>query len=79
VIGKIIIEAGDIVAGIVDLSRKIIGAYSLVVLSQEGIYATRTFTDSASYLGKDANRYAVSSESRALQNLEMDVVRMCDR
>ncbi|MDH4267431.1 MAG: amidophosphoribosyltransferase [Deltaproteobacteria bacterium] len=76
VIAKIIIEAGDIVSGIGDLSRKIIGAYSLVVLTQEGIYATR---DVHGYrpliLGKDANRYAVSSESRALHNLEMDVVR----
>ena len=76
VIAKIIIEAGDIVSGIGDLSRKIIGAYSLVVLSQEGIYATRdVYGFRPLILGKDANRYAVSSESRALQNLEMDVVR----
>lgn len=76
VIAKIIIEAGDIVSGIGDLSRKIIGAYSLVVLSQEGIYATRdVYGFRPLILGKDADRYAVSSESRALQNLEMDVVR----
>ena len=76
VIAKIIIEAGDIVSGIGDLSRKIIGAYSLVVLSQEGIYAARdVYGFRPLILGKDANRYAVSSESRALQNLEMDVVR----
>jgi len=76
VIAKIIIEAGDIVAGIADLSRKINGAYSLVVLSREGIYATRDLCGFRPLvLGKDANRYAVSSESRALQNLEMEVVR----
>jgi amidophosphoribosyltransferase len=76
VIGKIIIEAGDIVSGVVDLSRKIVGAYSLVILSQEGVYAARDiYGFRPLILGKDANRYAVSSESRALQNLGMDVVR----
>ena len=76
VIAKIIIEAGDIVTGISDLARKIIGAYSLVVLTQQGIYVTRdVYGFRPLILGKDANRYAVSSESRALQNLGMDVVR----
>ena len=63
VIGKIIIEAGDIVSGVVDLSRKIVGAYSLVILSQEGVYAARDiYGFRPLILGKDANRYAVSSE-----------------
>jgi amidophosphoribosyltransferase len=76
VISKIIIEAGDIVSGISDLSRKIRGAYALVVLTKEGIYATRdTYGFRPLILGKDDRRYAVSSESRALQNLEMDTVR----
>lgn len=76
VIAKIIIEAGDVVSGIRDLSRKVVGAYSLVVLTKEGIYATRdVYGFRPLILGKDARRYAVSSESRALQNLEMDIVR----
>lgn len=76
VIAKIIIESGDILSGITELSRKIRGAYSLVILTREGIYATR---DVRGYrpliLGKDEARFAVSSESRALQNLEMEIVR----
>jgi amidophosphoribosyltransferase len=76
VISKIIIEAGDIVSGIADLSRKITGAYSLVVLTHEGIYATRdVYGFRPLILGKEINRYAVSSESRALENLGMEVER----
>jgi len=75
-ISKIIIEAGDILTGFRDLAKKIKGAYSLVILTKEGIYATRdVFGFRPLILGKDDGRYAVSSESRALQNLDMQVVR----
>lgn len=75
-ISKIIIEAGDILTGMRELAKKIKGAYSLVVLTKEGIYATRdVFGFRPLILGKDDRRYAVSSESRALQNLDMQVVR----
>jgi len=76
VISKIIIEAGEIISGISDLAKKIKGSYSLVILTKEGIYATRDlYGFRPLILGKDAKKYAVSSESRALQNLEMEVVR----
>lgn len=75
-ISKIIIEAGDILTGMRELAKKIKGAYSLVVLTKEGIYATRdVFGFRPLILGKDDRRYAVSSESRALQNLDMQVMR----
>ena len=76
IISKIIIEEADIVTGISALSEKIKGAYSLVVLSKDGIYATRdVYGLRPLILGMDSGRYAVSSESRAIQNLDMDVVR----
>ncbi len=76
IISKIILEAPDPVAGIADLAAKIRGAYSLVVLTREGIYAGRdVYGFRPLILGRAPGRYAVSSESRALQNLDFEVVR----
>ncbi len=78
IISKIIIEAPDIVSGISNLARKVRGAYSLVVLSKDGIYAARDiFGFRPLILGHDeeGTRFAASSESRALQNLDMQVYR----
>jgi len=76
IISKIIMEERDVVAGICALSKKITGAYSLVVLSKDGVYAARDiYGFRPLILGRGQHRYAVSSESRAIQNLEMEVVR----
>ena len=76
ILSKIIIEAGDIVSGMGAISKKIKGAYSLVVLAQDGIYATRDiYGFRPLILGQDEKRHAVSSESRALHNMDMEVVR----
>ncbi len=76
VIANIIIGTEDIVAGISALPRKINGAYSLVVLTKEGIYATRDiYGFRPLILGQDGERYAVSSESRAFQNMDMEILR----
>lgn len=75
-IAKIIIEAGDIVEGLRVLSRKARGAYSLVLLTAGAVYAARdVFGFRPLILGKDGTRVAVSSESRALQNLDIPIVR----
>ncbi|MCK9230332.1 MAG: amidophosphoribosyltransferase [Syntrophales bacterium] len=78
IISKIIIEGSSLTDGIADLAGKIRGAYSLVVLSKDGIYAARdTYGFRPLILGQDAmgTRYAVASESRALENLDMEVYR----
>jgi len=78
IISKIIIEEGegDIVKGISALADKINGSYSLVVLTAEGIYASRDiYGFRPLILGSDAERYAVSSESRAIQNMDMEIFR----
>jgi len=76
IISKIIMEERDVVAGICALSKKITGAYSLVVLSKDGVYAARDiYGFRPLILGQGQDRYAVSSESRAIQNLEMEIVR----
>ncbi len=76
IISKIIMEERDVVGGICALSRKITGAYSLVVMTKDGVYAARDiYGFRPLILGQGQDRYAVSSESRAIQNLEMEVVR----
>lgn len=76
VIAKIIIEAGDIVSGIAGLSKKIKGAYSVAVLTDRGIYATRdVYGFRPLILGQNGQQCAVSSESRALQNLNINIAR----
>ncbi len=76
VIAKTIMEADDMVTGIAALTERIRGAYSLVILAEAGIYATRdVYGFRPLILGQNGSRFAVSSESRALQNLDMDVVR----
>jgi amidophosphoribosyltransferase len=72
-ISKVIIEEPDVVNGIKALARKIKGSYSLVVLTKDGIYAARdVYGFRPLILGADPERYAVSSESRAIQNLGME-------
>lgn len=78
IISKIIIEGASLTDGIADLARKIRGAYSLVVLSKDGVYAARdVYGFRPLILGQDAlgNRHAVASESRALENLDMEIYR----
>jgi amidophosphoribosyltransferase len=75
-ISKIIIEEPDVVSGIKALAGKVKGAYSLVVLTKEGVYAARDkYGFRPLILGMDSERYVVSSESRAIQNLGMENVR----
>jgi len=75
-ISKVIIEEPDIVAGIKALAQKIKGAYSLVVLAKDGVYAARDkYGFRPLMLGKDKDRYIACSESRAIQNLGMETVR----
>jgi amidophosphoribosyltransferase len=75
-ISKIIIEEPDVVNGIKALAGKVKGAYSLVVLTKDGVYTARDkYGFRPLILGMDSERYVVSSESRAIQNLGMENVR----
>ncbi|MCD4728789.1 MAG: hypothetical protein K8R46_14080, partial [Pirellulales bacterium] len=76
VISKIIVEEGDPVAGLTALSEKVKGAYSLVMLTKDGVYATRDiYGFRPLILGMGQGKNVVCSESRAIQNLDMEVVR----
>ncbi|MBW2521467.1 MAG: amidophosphoribosyltransferase [Deltaproteobacteria bacterium] len=76
IISKIIMYEGDPVAGISALAKRIRGAYSLLLLTRDGIYATRdVYGFRPLILGQGEGRFAVSSESRALHNLDLEIVR----
>ena len=76
VVSKIIMEEQEVVAGIHALAKKVKGAYSLLVLTRAGIYAARDiYGFRPLILGQRMGRYAVASESRAIQSLDMEVVR----
>jgi amidophosphoribosyltransferase len=75
-ISKIFLEQPDPVAGFTALAEKIKGAYSLVILTRDGVYATRDiYGFRPLIMGQGQGKYAVSSESRALHNLDFDVIR----
>jgi len=75
-ISKIFLEQPDPVAGFTALAEKINGAYSVVILSRDGVYTTRDiYGFRPLILGQGNGQFAVSSESRALQNLDLEVVR----
>ena len=73
---KIVAQEESFVEGIKAIKRKTDGSYSLLILNKEGIIAAR---DEMGFkplvLGKKQGEYAVSSESRALQNLGFEIVR----
>ncbi|MBU2550598.1 MAG: amidophosphoribosyltransferase [Proteobacteria bacterium] len=76
IISKILLETDDIPTGLTDLSGRVQGAYSLVILAKEGVYAARdAYGFRPLILGRCGNKYAVASESRALENMDMEVVR----
>ncbi|MCX7816068.1 MAG: amidophosphoribosyltransferase [Syntrophales bacterium] len=76
ILAKIIMESDDILSGITAIAKKVRGAYSMVILTREGVYGVRdVFGFRPFILGKDKKRVVVCSESRAIQNMDMEVVR----
>jgi len=69
IISKLILQEKNVVTGISMLAEKIKGAYSLVVLTEQGICAARdVYGFRPLVLGEGSGAYLVSSESRAIQN-----------
>jgi len=69
IISKLIMQEKNVVTGISMLAERIKGAYSLVVLTQDGIYAARDiYGFRPLMLGEGLNTFIVSSESRAVQS-----------
>jgi len=73
IIGKIIAQKNDIVAGIEHLFHKAKGSISLLVLTKEGIYAARDyFGRTTLVIGKKRGSLAIASETSAFPNLSFE-------
>ncbi|MCM8821030.1 MAG: amidophosphoribosyltransferase, partial [Candidatus Omnitrophica bacterium] len=78
-LGKLISYEKDFLNGIIRLSEKVKGAYSIVILTKDGIYAARDpYGFKPLILGKKDNSFAVSSESRPFDILGMEILRDVD-
>ncbi len=76
IISKLIMQEKNVVSGISMLAEKIKGSYSLVVLTQDGIYVARdVYGFRPLMLGEGSGSYLVSSESRAVQNMGINRLR----
>lgn len=76
IISKLIMQEKNIVTGISKLSEKIKGAYSLIVLTHEGIYAARDiYGFRPLMLGEKPGTFIISSESRAVQDIGINKFR----
>jgi amidophosphoribosyltransferase len=76
ILSKLIMQEKDVLAGISKLAESIKGSYSLVVLSQDGIYAARdVYGFRPLMLGEGSGAFIVSSESRAVQHIGLKRLR----
>ena len=75
-LSKLVANGSDFVDGIEQMTKKIDGSYSMLILTPEGIFAARDrFGFRPLVLGRNSGDFAVASESRALQNLGFEIVR----
>lgn len=76
VISKLVAQGNGIVQGIKSMTREIQGAYSLLILTKEGIYATRSSDGHwPQVLAEKEGALAVASDSGGLPNIGFKRVR----
>ena len=67
ILTKLVAQGKDFLEGISRLAEKVKGSFSLVVLTEDGVYAARDpFARKPLIIGENDGKYAVASESRAL-------------
>lgn len=75
-LSKLVTQGKDFIEGIELITKKIEGSYSLLILTPKGIFAARDkFGFKPLILGEKEGEFAVASESRALQNMDMKTTR----
>jgi len=75
-ISKIIGEGKTLLEGISLLAERINGSYALLILNDQGIYAIRDLHGfKPLILGSGNNKFVVASESRAIENLDLEIER----
>lgn len=72
----LICQSGDPVEGLKKMAERVIGSYSLVLLTQTGLFAVRDpYGFKPLVIGRGRNGCAVTSESPAITETGLDVVR----
>ena len=75
-LAKIIVQGDNFVDGLEKLSKKVKGSYTILILTQQGIYAAR---DPHGFkplvIGKNRDKYIVSSESRPFSTIDVEIIR----
>jgi len=75
-VAKLISLGDDVVDGIQKMSARIEGAVSVLVLTQDGVYAGRDrYGHSALVVGAARDAFAVATESTAFPNLEIGITK----
>lgn len=75
-LAKLVAKEDSFLEGIASIRKMVDGSYSLLILTPESIIAARDVCGfKPLVLGKNGNEFAVSSESRALQNLGFETER----
>jgi amidophosphoribosyltransferase len=70
IITKLVVQGNDVIDGITKMTKEIEGAYSLLILAEEGIYAVRCPSGHwPLVIGEKAGAVAVASESGGFGNL----------
>jgi len=72
--GKILALRGPF-DGIEQLTQRITGDYSLIILTKDGLLASRGWGRKPLILGRGENKFAVASESCAFPNLNIEIER----
>ncbi|HPP67219.1 MAG TPA: amidophosphoribosyltransferase, partial [bacterium] len=75
-LARIIAEGNNFVDGIEKLATKVKGSYTILILTEEGIYAARDpYGFKPLVIGKGEDEYVVSSESRPFSILNVKIIR----
>jgi len=74
-IAKIISRSRNFADGVGKLSRKMMGDYAIVALTNGGVYAARGWGRKPLIIGRKNGAYAVSSESNSFPNTGFEIMR----
>lgn len=76
IIAKLIVQKDNIIEGIFSMAKRVLGAYSLLILCKEGIYAVRSpMAHFPLVIGEKEGAMVVSSSSSGFRNINFGLFR----
>ncbi len=74
-VSRVISSEEDFTKGIEKLVKEMRGDFSIISLTNDGVYAARGWGRKPLILGKKENAYSVSSESNSFENIGFEIIR----